>query len=222
MPLEVTLKISKTSYANESFDALKDRMGTELLEGFNYGDIQTGDDYPPVFMYVRHSGIEPVNAVRLFLKTAGTDWGGFVFSSPSSKFPYNPHYFRLGGLDGNGIPRQSTIDYEFFRTQARDNPEMGMRLHLNRSDEFIRTNGLGYQNIGISSSPIILPVTAMDYSGTTNSQTPGRIYPDPLTLEGRGKSGDEAKIGVSFKLSPDTIGGGFAQIALSIAYRFTY
>jgi hypothetical protein len=126
-------------------------------------------------------------------------------------------------LDENELPQRSTADYEFFRLQGRDNPEMGMRLHLNRNDLTLRTNGLGHQNVGLSFSTITLPLTAMDYSRpSSNAPTPGRIYPDPIDLDDRGKVGDEAKVGVSFKLSEDVVGGGFAQVSLAVAYRFTY
>jgi len=220
----VTVNFSKTSYGTGQYDALFDSLGTSTLEGFDYGDIETGVEYPPMWLYLQHDGIEPIYSCRFFLRAVGLNWGGYVPSASTAVDPYNPNIFRSGGINQvTGWPNSSTADYETFRIDARDNPEMGVRLHLNRENELIRTNGLGHQNIGLSFNPISMPLTTMLYANsTTNVPRAGVIYPKTDVVADQGKIGDEAKVGISIKLGEDLIGGGFAQIGVSIAYRHTY
>lgn len=222
MPTEVSIKFAKTSYGADDTDSLYDNLGTTTLKGYDLGDIETGVDQPINTLFLRTDGLEVIYNCGFFLRAVGLEWGGYVPSADTALRPYNPNFFRSGGLDGLGNPQQSTADYEFMRLEARNNPEMGLRLHLDRSNTSTRTNGLGYNNTGLSFSPIQLPLSAMSYTQpSSNTPLAGRIYPDPVDPVKRGNVGDEAKIGVSFKLGDDVIGSGIVQIGLAIVYRYT-
>ena len=218
---EVILTSSLFSYGDESDNTIFDKDGTATLKGEDFGDLETGVDSSPIFYFVRHNGTEPIYDVGIYLKAVGVNWGGYVASSPYSSSPYNPNFFRSGGMDDNDIPQTSTNDYEFMRTSALNNPEMGVRIHLDRSNDAAKTNGLGYDNYGLSFSPVTLETTAMDYSKTSEDQISGLIYPEPLDDTQLGLVGDEARVGVSIKLPEETEGSGHVQFGVAVKYRYT-
>jgi hypothetical protein len=218
---EVILTSSLTSYGDESENYIYDKDGGKTLKGEDYGDLETGVDSDIIFYYLRHDGQEPIYDVGIYLKTIGVNWGGYVSSADEATIPYNPNFFRSGGIDENGIPKTSTEDYEFMRKVAYENPEMGVRIHQDRSNDAIKSNGLGYSNIGLSFSPMTLLASSMDYSKTSNAQTDGLIYPGPIDSTQYGLVGDEARIGVSIKLPDEVEGSGHIQFGVAVKYRYT-
>lgn len=219
--MEVELTSSLFSYGDESENIIYDNEGTKTLIGEDFGDLETGQESPVKWFYFRHNGEEPIYNVGIFIRAVGTEWGGYVPSYPDSKLPFNPNIFRSGGLTESGSPTSSTVDYEFMRQCALSNPEMGVRLHQDRNDEFIKTPGLGYDNKGLSFSPISLKRETLDFSKSSDPQLDGLIYPEPLDSSKIAQAGDEAKIGISIKIPEDTIGAGHVQFAIAIKYRYT-
>lgn len=220
--MEVNIITSLSSYGNELESTIFKNDGTNTLPGIDFGDLETGSASQPLFLYFRHDGLEPITSGGFFLRAVGTNWGGYVASSPSSTLPHNPNYFRSGGVDVNNIPNASTKDYEFLRTAATNDPENGIRLHLDRSNEFIKTAGLGYDNQGLSVSPITLKSSAMLYTlNPTLPQTNGVIYPEPADQSKYSKVGDEAKVGFSVRFSEDVVGSGYVQVSVAFKYRYT-
>jgi len=218
---EVILTSSLESYGDESTNKIYDNTGNKELKGEDFGDLETGVDSPTIYYYVRHDGTELIYNVGMYLKAVGVSWGGYVSDAEDSYYPYNPNFFREGGLDENDIPNTSTNDYEFLRTNAYNNNEMGVRIHQDRSNDAVKSNGLGYDNLGLSFSPITLYTTAMDYSKTSDDQIDGVIYPAPVDQSNYGLVGDEARIGISIKLPEETEGSGHIQFGVAIKYRYT-
>lgn len=220
--MEVNIITALESYGTELDSTIFKNDGTNTLPGIDFGDLETGLSSETKFLYFRHDGLEPIYAGGFFLRALGTNWGGYVASSPDSVFPYNPNFFRSGGVDENNIPNASTRDYEFLRTSAANDPENGVRLHLDRNNEFIRTPGLGYNNQGLSVSPISLQPTALDFTQNPSlAQTVGVIYPEPVDQSKYAKVGDEAKIGFSLRFSEDVVGSGHVQLSVAFKYRYT-
>lgn len=219
--MEVELTSSLVSYGDESENVIYDNLGTKTLIGEDFGDLETGQESDIKWFYFRHNGEEPIYNVGIFLRAVGTEWGGYVPSYPDSKLPFNPNVFRSGGLTESGGAASSTVDYEFMRQSALGNPEMGVRIHMDRSDEFVKTLGLGYDNQGLSFSPISLKRTSLDFSKSSNQELDGFIYPEPLDSSKISQDGDEAKIGMSIKIPEDTIGAGHVQFSVALKYRYT-
>jgi len=217
----VNLISSPTSYGAESTETIYDSAGTRTLPGYDFGDLETGQNSHISWFYFRHDGTEEIYNVGAYIRSIGTEWGGYVASADSSYIPYNPNWFRSGGVDENDYPQTSTEDYNFMREQAFNNPEKGMRLHTDRNNPTVKTNGLGYQNEGLSFSPKVLPVTTLDYSSTSNPQLDGVIYPEPIDSSQKAQAGDEAKMGVSLNISTDVVGSGVIQFSLALKYRYT-
>lgn len=219
--MEVNIITSYQSYGGEYDTKIYKNDGSLTLSGLDFGDLETGTESAPTFIYFRHDGLEPIYAGGFYIRAIGTDWGGYVSSSPDSPFPYNPNFFRTGGIDENLIPYASTVDYEFVRTAAVNDPANGCRLHMDRSNEFIKTSGLGYNNQGISIAPISLKATSLDYSmNPTLQKIDGTIYPEPLDQAKYGLAGDEAKVGFSLRFSEEVEGSGHVQIAVAFKFRY--
>jgi len=219
MELEITSAL--TSYGDEYDESVYGKDAEISLKGRNMGNLETGGDSEILYYFFRHDGSEPIYDVGLYLKAVGTEWGGYCKDYPDSDLPYNPNVFRSGGVDDNNHALTSTEDYEFLRKCAKDNPEMGVRLHQDRTDETVKTKGLGSNNQGLSFSVIPLSTTSLDYSKTSNDQTEGLIYPEPVDSSKKALAGDEAKIGVSVKLPEETEGAGHIQFAVAFKYRYT-
>jgi len=221
----VSLMMADESYGSNYDEALYKNDGTTNLDGINFGDIETGVEYPPRFVYLRHDGINPIYNVAYYLRTLGVDWGGYVSSEDDATDPYNPNWFRSGGVNPDtNLPNSSTADYELMRTVAVNNAEMGLRVHYNREDEANRTYGLGYDSVGLNFNPIKLQSDSVDYGAADTDERPvktGYIYPEPEDDSKQGKSGDEAKLGLSIKLPEDIIGSGHIQFSFAIKYRYT-
>ena len=99
---------------------------------------------------------------------------------------------------------------------------MGCRLHLNRDDAQVVSNSLGFNNIGTSFIPLILPTTSLNYSGNPSlAKTDGVIYPEPMDQDKYGRVGDEAKIGISLLFPEEVEGSGHIQFGVAIKYRYT-
>lgn len=217
----VTLSIAQDTYGDKYTEPLYKNDGSNTAEGIDFGDIETGVEYEPRAIYLRHDGIDPIYNVGYYLRTFGAEWGGYVANASDSREPYNPNWFKNGGESDTGLPTSSTSDYELMRTSAKNNAEMGLRVHYDRSDIGIRTNGLGYDNKGLNFSSIRLQKESVDYSATTVSTRDGYIYPEPIDDNKLGKAGDEAMLGLSIKMPEDIIGSGHVQLAFAIKYRYT-
>lgn len=219
---EVSLTTSNISYGEEYNEKIFDKDGSKSGDGFDFGDLETGVDSDIIKLYLRHDGKAPIYNLSYYIRSLGVNWGGYVESDPDSYWPYNPNYFREGGInDDTDLPNTSTKDYEFMRTNAYNNPEMGIRVHYDRSDENVKSNGLGYNNTGLNFSPIILASTAMDYSKSGNDQLDGYVYPEPNDEGKIGCDGDEALVGFSVKLPEDVVGSGHVQFSVTFKYRYT-
>ena len=222
MPIIVELSSSETSYGDELNNPLFDNVGTNTGKGVDFGDLETGDNSNTRFLYLRHNGEEPIYDAAVYLKAYGYEWGGYVEGYETSRFPNNPNFFKHGGYDEESYPNSSTDDYEFMRLQGYNNPEKGVRLHLDRNNDQLKEQSLGYDNKGLNFSAIPLPVSCMDYSKTTaNTAIAGYIYPEPDNFSNAGKVGDEAKIGLSLNISEDVVGAGHVQFAVTVKYRYT-
>jgi hypothetical protein len=219
MELEVTSSL--TSYGSEYEDLILGGDALNSLKGRDFGNIETGETSDILFYYFRHSGTEAIYNVGIYLRTVGTDWGGYCEDYDNSKLPYNPNIFKNGGVNENGYPMTSTADYEFMRTVAYNNPEMGVRLHQDRENIMVKDDALGYKNKGLSFSDISLKTTTLDYTKTSDSQIEGLIYPEPIDSSKKGQAGDEAKLGISIRLPEETEGAGYIQFAIAIKYRYT-
>lgn len=218
----VNIITSLESYGNEFDEAIYKNDGSRTLKGLDFNDIETGIPTDVRYIYVRHDGAEPIYNVGLYIKPVGPLWGGYVQTSPSSSLPYNPNLFREGGINESSVPRTSTVDYNFIREMAANNPDMGCRLHMDRTNPLVRQNGLGFENIGTSLIPVVLPISSLDYSkNPTLPNTPGTLYPEPADQTKYGKVGDEAKIGISLLFPEETEGSGHIQFGLAIKYRYT-
>lgn len=217
----VTLTMANDTYGEEFTEPLYKNDGSENLEGMDFGDIETGTEYAPRYMYMRHDGLEPIYAASYYIRTVGIEWGGYVASAEDAHEPYNPNWFRTGGKNDDGIPYSSTVDYELMRTSAKNNGEMGLRVHYDRADESVRTNGLGYDNKGLNFSAILLQQEALDYSGTDADPHDGYIMPEPTDENKLGTVGDEARVGLSIKMPEDIEGSGHIQFAYAVKYRYT-
>lgn len=219
--MEVELTSSLTSYGDTSTETIYGDDGISSLNGRSIGYIETGEVSETIFYYFRHNGTEPVYNVSIYLRAIGLGWGGYCSDFPDSKQAFNPNVFRSGGLDENGTPFSSTEDYNFMRTSAQNNPEMGIRIHQDRLDPNSFSEGLGYDNKGLSFSPIALQSSTLDFTKSSDTQSNGLIYPTPLDSSKTGQAGDEAKIGMSVKLPEDTVGAGHIQFAVALKYRYT-
>lgn len=218
----VNIITSFESYSSEFQEQIYKNDGSKTLTGMDFSDIETGIPTNTRFLYVRHDGNEPIYNVGMYIKPVGPEWGGYVSVSPDSELPYNPNIFRDGGISEQGIPRTSSVDYNFVRSVAENNPDTGCRLHLNRDNALEKGNALGFNNIGTSLVPLILPISALDYTkNLTLAQVPGTIYPEPLDQSKYGKVGDEAKIGISLLFPEEVEGSGHIQFGLAIKYRYT-
>ena len=218
----VTLTMAKESYGSEYEDALFKNDGSTELKGIDFGDVETGNEYMPKYLYLRHDGLEPVYASSYYLRTLGAEWGGYVASAEDSHEPYNPNWFKHGGVkEDSGYPTNSTADYELLRNVAKNNAEMGIRIHYDRADDVTRTSGLGYDNQGLNFSGIVLQKESVDYSGTDIEEKNGYLYPEPEDDTKLGKAGDESRLGISIKLPEDIIGSGHVQFGFAIKYRYT-
>lgn len=220
--MEVQIKTSLIPSGEEYQEYIYKNDGSKSLLGLDFGDLETGVESITRYLYYTHDGLEPIYNAGFFIRTVGNEWGGYVPTSPDSYFPNNPNFFKNGGIDSvTGLPKSSTSDYEFLRTSAYNDPEMGVRLHMNRTNVFIKTDGLGYQNRGISSSPITLSKDSLDWTKTSAVPTDGFIYPIPEDPSRIGKAADEAKIGISLKFSDEVVGSGHVQIGIAFKYRYT-
>ena len=218
----VTLTISPESYKDDYNEPIYKKDGSEDGSGIDFGDIETGIEYPPRWLWIRHDGLEPVYNASYYIRTIGTNWGGYVADREDAHIPYNPNWFRSGGKDPDtDLPRSSTVDYEFMRNIALNNEEMGARVHYDREDDTVRTSGLGYDNKGLNFSAIKLTKVSLDYSGTDAEEKDGYIYPEPDDENKIGTSGDEARLGLSIKIPEDIEGSGHVQFSFAIKYRYT-
>lgn len=218
----VSLTFSNQSYGEEYTEDLFKNDGSKTLDGLNFGDIETGTNYPPRFLYIRHDGLEPIYNTNYFIRTVGSEWGGYVADAEDAHQPYNPNWFRNGGLDPDGdYPQTATNDYDLLRTSAQNNSEMGLRIHYDRSDDNVRTDGLGYDNAGLNFSPILLQSESCDYSGTDDEGKNGYINPEPEDDNKLGTTGDESRLGLSIKMPEDIEGSGHIQFAFAVKYRYT-
>jgi len=216
--MQVRLYTSLESYSTESDNTIFDNSGTKELQGEDFGDLETGVASDTKYFYVRHDGTEKVYNVAYYLRSLGNEWGGYCADYPDKD--YNPNWFKNGGLNDDGLPNTSTQDYEFMRLQAYNNPEMGLRVHYDRESPAIRTDGLGYDNVGLSFSAITLQNTSLDTSKGGEAIN-GEIAPAPIDASQQGYVGDEALLGLSVKLSEDIIGSGHVQFTFAIKYRYT-
>lgn len=217
----VNITTSLESYGSEFNESIYKNDGTKTLKGLDFNDIETGTPTTVRYIYVRHDGLEPIYNVGFYIRPVGANWGGYVNSSPDSTLPYNPNFFRSGGVNTSGLPYTSSLDYNFIRELAFNNPDMGCRLHLNRLDEFEKTNGLGFENVGTSITPLSMPITCLDYSKTSSTKLSGTLYPEPTDQNKYGKVGDEAKVGISLAFPEEVVGSGHVQFSLAIKYRYT-
>jgi len=218
----VTLTMAKESYGSEYEDALfKNDRSTEL-KGIDFGDVETGNEYMPKYLYLRHDGLEPVYASSYYLRTLGAEWGGYVASAEDSHEPYNPNWFKHGGVkEDSGYPTNSTADYELLRNVAKNNAEMGIRIHYDRADDVTRTSGLGYDNQGLNFSAVPLQKESLDWSSASVGVRDSWIEPEPTDANKVAVAGDEALLGLSIKLPEDIIGSGHIQFSFAIKYRYT-
>jgi len=217
----VTLKISDQSYGEDWIEPLYKNDGSTNLQGIDFGDIETGTEYLPRFVYLRHDGLDPIYNVAYYIRTVGIEWGGYVASEEDAHEPYNPNWFKNGGVTDDGAPTSSTADYELLRLSAKNNGEMGLRVHYDREDDLIRTNGLGYDNQGLNFSAIKTQSTCLDVSATDDEARDGYIYSEPIDENKLGKVGDEARLGLSIKMPDDIEGSGHVQLGFAIKYRYT-
>lgn len=217
----VTLKMTSSSYGVDYEEALYRNDGTDNLSGMDFGDIETGTEYEPRFIWLRHDGLEPIYNAGYYIRTVGVEWGGYVADNELAHEPYNPNWFKNGGVTDTGLPTSSTLDYELMRTSALNNPEMGVRVHYDRENVATRSNGLGNNNIGLNFSSIKLQKSAVDYSGTDLAEMDGYVYPEPIDENKLGIAGDEAMLGVSIKMPEDIEGSGHVQFAFAVKYRYT-
>ena len=217
----VNIITSFESYGTEFSETIYKNDGTKSLKGLDFNDIETGVGTTTRYIYIRHDGLEPIYNVGFYIRPVGTQWGGYVANSSSSIIPYNPNYFRSGGVNASGVPYTSSLDYNFIREMAFNNPDMGCRLHLNRNDEFEKSNGLGFENVGISVTPLALPITCLDYTKTSSPKLSGTLYPEPSDQSKYSKVGDEAKVGISLLFPEEVVGSGHVQFSLAIKYRYT-
>ena len=217
----VTLSITKDSYGTEYVEPLYRNDGSSTLEGIDFGDIETGREYAPRDVYLRHDGLDPIYNVGYYIRTLGVEWGGYVPTANTAHEPFNPNWFKNGGVTGTGLPTTSTVDYELMRNSAKNNAEMGLRVHYDRGDAAVRTNGLGYNNSGLNFSTIKLQKEAADYSMTGDNERDGYLYPRHIDDTKDGKVGDEAKLGLSIKMPEDIVGSGHVQFAFAVKYRYT-
>ena len=210
------------SYGSEFQENIYKSDGSKTLTGMDFNDLETGVESNVRYLYIRHDGMEPIYNVGFYIKPVGPEWGGYVQSSPDSVLPYNPNLFREGGVGSNNSPKTSSADYNFVRSIAETNPDTGCRLHLNRENPLEKNNSLGFNNIGTSLVPLILPVSTLDFSKSpTTQQVPGKIYSEPSDQSKYGKVGDEAKIGISLLFPEEVEGSGHVQFALAIKYRYS-
>lgn len=218
----VTLKLAAETYGEDYSEPLYKNTGEETLNGLDFGDIETGMEYAPKYIWLRHDGLEPVYDTSYYIRTVGVEWGGYVATAEDAHEPYNPNWFRSGGKDADtDVPMSSTVDYELMRTSAKNNGEMGLRVHWDREDVNTRTNGLGYDNTGLNFSSIVMQKESMDYSGTDTDPRDGYIYPEPIDENKFGVVGDESKLGLSLKMPEDIEGSGHIQFGFAIKYRYT-
>jgi hypothetical protein len=217
----VTMLLSPESYGPLFPDGLYKSDGSTSNTGIDFGDLETGTESDIYYTYLRHDGIEPIYNTGFYIRAMGIEWGGYVSTDATAHDPYNPNWFRSGGLKDNGLPSTGTEDYEFMRNVAKNNPEMGLRVHYDRNNVAVRTSGLGYNNEGLNFSPITLKTEAMDYSLSGNPQLDGWIYPEPLDENKLGGDGDEAALGLSILIPEDTEGSGHIQWVFAIRYRHT-
>lgn len=217
----VNIITSFESYSNEFDESIYKNDGTKTLKGLDFNDIETGVSTNTRFLYIRHDGLEPIYNVGFYIRPVGVNWGGYVQDRPDTVLPYNPNFFRSGGVNEFGTPRTSSLDYNFTREMASNNPDTGCRLHLDRSNPLHKTNGLGFNNVGISITPLGMPLSCLDYSGTSSTQISGTLYPEPTDQTKYGKVGDEAKVGISMLFPEEVVGSGHIQFALAIKYRYT-
>jgi len=217
----VIMTSTSASYGEIVKDPLFDSSGGSSMQGLDFGDLETGTRSDIKLLYLRHNGLEPIYKVGCYIRPVGSNWGGYVSSKSESKDPYNPNWFRRGGIDADtSRPTTSTVDYNFLRTLALTDPVMGVRIHTNRNDIEEASDGLGYQNLGLNFQPVELPISALDYSKTANPLRDGYIYPEPLSGD-VGQAGDEAQVGVSIFLPEDVVDGGRVQFTLAFKYRYT-
>ena len=216
----VTLAIAQDTYGDGYTEPLYRNDGSDTLEGIDFGDIETGVEYAPREVWLRHDGLDPIYNVGYYIRTLGVEWGGYVPSAEDAHEPYNPNWFKHGGKVDD-LPQSSTVDYELMRTSAKNNAEMGLRVHWDRADAAVRTNGLGYDNQGLNFSNIKLQKESVDYSGTDLSERDGYIYPEPIDDNKLGLAGDEAKLGLSIKMPEDIEGSGHIQFSFAVKYRYT-
>lgn len=222
MESKVNLLISEKTYGGELDTPLFDQKGGTGNVGLNFGDLETGIPSDVKYFYIRHDGKEQIYACGVYIKAVGTKWGGYVAGAASADRPYNPNFFRSGGLDSDGLPETSTKDYELLRTVAMANPEMGIRLHMDRTNKAKKSEALGYANSGLSFNPKLLEVTALDFSGNTGLlPKAGVIYPKPVEAHKVGTCGDEAKLGISINIPEEVEGSGHVQVSVAIKYRYT-
>ena len=217
----VNIITSLESYGSEFVESIYKNDGTKTLKGLDFNDIETGIPTATRYIYIRHDGLEPIYNVGFYIKPVGTNWGGYVSSRADTTLPYNPNFFRSGGVFENGSPTTSSLDYNFIREMAFNNPDMGCRLHLVRNDIYSKANSLGFNNVGISITPLAMPTTCLDYSRTSSAQLSGTLYPEPTDQSKYGKVGDEAKVGISLSFPEEVVGSGHVQFALAIKYRYT-
>ena len=218
----ISLTVSESTYGPDFSSTIFSSTGLSDLAGLDFGDLETGEDSTTKQLFIRHDGIEPVYNVGFYIKSIGSKWGGYVDTAPTANVPFNPNFFRSGGINPDTtLPFTSTEDYEYMRSIAFNNPDMGIRLHMDRTIPILKSAGLGNANAGLNFSPLALETTALDYSKSANSHLTGFIYPDPNDGSKTGKDGDEALVGISIKLPEETVGSGHIEFSTSIKYRFT-
>jgi len=219
--MNIIVTASYESNGNDIDTLIFDNSGAKGLVGSDFGDLETGKESSIIWYYFRHDGENPIYDTSFYIRALGLEWGGYVPDADDSRLPYNPNFFRNGGLDEDGNITTSTADYDLMRTLAYNNPEMGVRLHMDRNDETVKTNGLGYENKGLSFSSLPLASTSLDYSKSSNEELDGYIYATPADQSKVGQDGDEAKVGVSIKLPDDLEDSGHIQFSLVMKYRYT-
>ena len=218
----VKLTISSSSYDQETTDKIYGPDGDKSVDGYDFGEVETGSPSARRWYFVRHDGAEKIYNAGLYLRPFGNSWGGYCPDYPDSRFPYNPNIFMNGGVDDNRVPKTSTEDYNLLRESADNNPDMGVRLYLDRSNPDTKTDGLGYNNKGLNFSPVPLPSTALDFSNCSSlDKIDGVIYPRPIDDSDDGKCGDEALIGIDVQLPEEIEGSGYVQFSVGIKYRYT-
>jgi len=218
----VTLSIAQDTYGESYTEPLYKNDGTDELEGMDFGDIETGREYAARMVWLRHDGLEPIYSTAYYIRTVGSEWGGYVADAEDAHEPYNPNWFREGGKDPDtDVPRSSTVDYELMRTSAKNNSEMGLRVHYDREDINVRTDGLGYENKGLNFSSIMVQAESLDVSNTDDEAKDGYLWPEPEDENKLGTVGDEALLGLSIKMPEDIEGSGHIQFAFAVKYRYT-